>query len=213
MRDPRRSRQIAQTRPRESDESRRAAVYGLCVLCFLLQTIGDNCSTSSRAFTPSSAAGGIGPCLSTGEPDVAAASKRSTLARPRATAFHTRAAPRLRVRHSRCPAPPRSTLAWPRATAFQKLRAFTPSSAAGGIGPCLSTGEPDVPAASKRSTLAWPRAPAFHSRRPAPPRSTLASPRASAVHTRAVPRHRVPKAEGVYALFRRRRHRPVLEHG
>jgi hypothetical protein len=68
------------------------------------QTIGDNCSTSSRAFTPSSAAGGIGPCLSTGEPDVAAAIKRSTLASPRAprstlalpraSAFHTRVAPR-----------------------------------------------------------------------------------------------------------------------
>ncbi len=34
--------------------------------------------------------------------------------------------------------------------------AFTPQSAAGGIGPCLSTGEPGAAAATRRSTPAWP---------------------------------------------------------
>jgi hypothetical protein len=48
----------------------------------------------------------------------------------------------------------------------QRVRgAFTPQSAAGGIGPCLSTGEPGVAAASNVP----------HSRRPALPRSNISS--------------------------------------
>jgi hypothetical protein len=147
------------------------------------------------AFTPPSAAGGIGPCLSTGEPGAAAATNapfsgypapprstpasprasRSTLTRPRAIAFHTHAALRHRARPG----------------------AFTPQSAAGGIGPCLSTGEPGAAAATRRSTPAWPsrhrvplprcpRATAFqHSRRGWNQRSNSPSPRATAFHSRS----------------------------
>jgi hypothetical protein len=58
--------------------------------------------------------------------------------------------------------------------------AFTPHSAAGGIGPPLRAGEPGVPAATN----------APFSRRHAPPRSTLASPRALAFHPRVPPSRR-----------------------
>ncbi len=94
------------------------------------QTIGNNCSTSSRAFTPSSAAGGIGPCLSTGEP--ASASPRA-IAFQKSRAFTPSSAaggigPCLSTGEpSVAAAIKRSTLASPRASAFQKLRAFTPS--------------------------------------------------------------------------------------
>jgi hypothetical protein len=46
--------------------------------------------------------------------------------------------------------------------------AFTPQSAAGGIGPCLSTGEPRVPAATN---VPFPRCPALPRSIPAPPRA------------------------------------------